>query len=45
VAVTAYFHPAGAPGLVYWHAMAPAHLLIFSGLARAIAERAEKKAA
>lgn len=45
VAVTAYFHPAGAPGLVYWQAMAPAHLLIFSGLAKAIAQRAEKNAA
>jgi hypothetical protein len=40
VVVTAYFHPAGAPGLVYWHAMAPAHMLIFSGLAKAIADRA-----
>jgi hypothetical protein len=40
--VTAYFHPAGAKGLLYWHAMAPAHAFIFPGLARAIAERAER---
>ncbi len=42
VVATAYFHPAGAPGLVYWHALAPAHLVLFNGLARAIAERAER---
>jgi len=40
--VTAYFHPAGAPGLMYWYAMAPAHMAIFGGLARAIADRAER---
>ncbi|WP_119291637.1 DUF2867 domain-containing protein [Azohydromonas sediminis] len=39
--VTAYFHPAGAPGLAYWHALLPAHAVIFPGLARAIAARAE----
>ena len=38
--VTAYFHPAGAPGLLYWHALMPAHALIFPGLAQAIAARA-----
>jgi uncharacterized protein YbjT (DUF2867 family) len=42
VVVTAYFHPAGAPGLMYWYALAPAHALIFAGLARAIATRAER---
>ncbi|MCU0968273.1 MAG: SDR family oxidoreductase [Rubrivivax sp.] len=41
VTVTASFHPAGAPGLLYWHALLPAHALIFPGLARAIASRAE----
>jgi hypothetical protein len=45
VDVTASFHPAGAPGLLYWHAMAPAHALIFPGLARAIAQRAQRRAA
>ena len=42
IRITAYFHPAGAPGLVYWHAMTPAHALIFPGLAGAIAKRAER---
>ncbi len=45
IAVTAYFHPAGARGLMYWHALTPAHALIFNGLARAIATRAEAAAA
>ena len=45
IVVTAYFHPAGARGLLYWHALAPAHAVIFSGLAKAIAERAERSAA
>ena len=44
VIVTAYFHPAGAPGLLYWHALAPAHALIFSGLAKAIAARSDAAA-
>jgi len=39
---TAYWHPAGAAGLLYWYAMVPAHLFIFSGLTRAICERAEQ---
>jgi uncharacterized protein YbjT (DUF2867 family) len=41
VALTAWFHPAGVRGLAYWHALAPAHAVIFPGLARAIARRAE----
>jgi hypothetical protein len=45
IVVTGYFHPAGAPGLVYWHALAPAHALIFDGLAKAIAERALRRSA
>jgi uncharacterized protein YbjT (DUF2867 family) len=43
VVVTSYFHPAGVRGLAYWHAMTPAHLLIFRGLARAIAQRAARR--
>lgn len=43
LAITAYFHPAGAPGLAYWHAFAPAHLVLFPGLARAIVARAEAR--
>ncbi|MBK9702471.1 MAG: DUF2867 domain-containing protein [Betaproteobacteria bacterium] len=45
IVVTAYFHPAGAPGLLYWHALTPAHVVIYRGLAKAIAERAERHAA
>jgi hypothetical protein len=41
--VTASFHPAGAPGLLYWHALTPAHAVVFPGMARAIAERAEAR--
>jgi uncharacterized protein YbjT (DUF2867 family) len=41
VVATASFHPAGVKGLLYWHALAPAHVVIFPGLARAIARRAE----
>jgi hypothetical protein len=37
VTATAYFHPAGIPGLLYWYALAPFHRLIFSGMTRAIA--------
>lgn len=44
IAVTASFHPQGFKGLVYWHALMPAHTLIFPGLARAIAQRAEAAA-
>jgi uncharacterized protein YbjT (DUF2867 family) len=42
VVVTAYFHPAGAAGLLYWHALTPAHAVIFKGLAKAIVERAAR---
>ena len=41
IKVTAYFHPAGVRGLLYWHALTPAHAVIFPGLANAIARRAE----
>jgi hypothetical protein len=43
IVVTGYFHPAGAPGLLYWHALTPVHAVIFSGLANAIVERAERR--
>ncbi len=44
VVVTAYFHPAGVRGLLYWHALTPAHAVIFPGLAQAIVRRAEARA-
>ncbi len=41
IRVTAYWHPAGIWGLMYWYAFAPFHFLVFNGMARAIAKRAE----
>jgi hypothetical protein len=38
---TAYWHPAGVWGLLYWLAMEPGHQVIFKGLTRAICRRAE----
>jgi len=40
VSATAYWHPAGAPGLLYWYALVPAHLFLFRGMTRAIGRRA-----
>ncbi len=42
VVITAAFHPAGVKGLLYWHSLTPAHAVIFPGLAREIARRAER---
>lgn len=39
--VRAYWHPAGANGLLYWFAMMPAHLFIFRGMSKRIAYLAE----
>jgi uncharacterized protein YbjT (DUF2867 family) len=41
ITATAYWHPAGVWGLLYWHAMTPGHLFIFGAMTRAIAQRAE----
>jgi len=41
ITATAYWHPAGVWGLAYWHALYPAHQVIFARLTRAIAARAE----
>jgi hypothetical protein len=38
---TAYWHPAGVLGLLYWLSMEPAHRTIFKGMTRAICRRAE----
>ncbi len=40
LAATAYWHPAGVWGLLYWYAMIPGHLVIFKAMCRAIARRA-----
>lgn len=44
VKVTAYWHPAGVWGLLYWYALFPAHLFIFRAMTAAIARRAESAA-
>ena len=41
ITATAYWHPAGLWGLLYWYSLAIAHLVIFKGMARAITTRAE----
>jgi uncharacterized protein YbjT (DUF2867 family) len=38
---TAFFAPKGLFGLLYWYALYPIHSLIFSGMIRKLAERAE----
>lgn len=39
---TAVFEPHGLAGLLYWYALVPAHELIFAGMARDLARRAER---
>ncbi len=41
VKATAYFHPAGVWGLLYWYPLIPAHLWIFKGMTREVCRRAE----
>jgi hypothetical protein len=41
ITATAYWHPKGAWGLLYWYPLAPFHGLIFSRMTEAIARRAE----
>jgi uncharacterized protein YbjT (DUF2867 family) len=41
LAATAYWHPAGVWGLLYWLSMEPAHQVVFQGMTRAICRRAE----
>jgi len=38
---TAFFEPKGIPGLLYWYLLYPIHALIFRGMARALAKRAQ----
>jgi len=40
---TARFYPRGVPGLVYWYGIFPVHAIVFAGMARAIARRAERE--
>ncbi len=41
---TAYWHPRGVWGLLYWYAMIPAHLFLFRRMTRAMVARAEQRA-
>ena len=38
---TAFFAPRGLSGLLYWYLLYPIHAVIFSGMARTLARRAE----
>lgn len=40
--VTAWWHPQGFKGLLYWFAMMPAHLFIFKGMVKAIVRKAKE---
>lgn len=41
ITITAYWHPRGVWGLLYWYTLVPAHLFIFRGWTRAIVRRAQ----
>jgi uncharacterized protein YbjT (DUF2867 family) len=38
---TGFFAPQGLPGFIYWYALGPFHKLVFRGLIKAIAQKAE----
>ena len=42
IKVCAYWHPAGAWGLLYWYALVPFHDFIFRGATRTVTRRAEQ---
>ena len=42
ISVTAYFHPAGVWGMLYWFAALPFHALVFGGMTREIVKRASE---
>ena len=41
IRATAYWHPAGVLGLLYWYALEPAHWVIFKGMTKAICKQAQ----
>ena len=43
LSATAYWHPAGPAGLIYWYSLLPVHAFLFRGLTTAIAKRAKKQ--
>jgi len=42
VTATAYWHPAGVAGLIYWYLAVPVHAFLFRGMTRAIVRRASR---
>lgn len=38
---TAIFDPTGTPGMVYWYAVYPVHIIIFNGMLRGVRRKAE----
>jgi len=38
---TAFFAPRGLSGLLYWYLLYPIHAVLFSGMAKQLAHRAE----
>jgi uncharacterized protein YbjT (DUF2867 family) len=44
ITITAWWHPQGFRGLLYWFAMMPAHLFIFKGMAKALCQHAAQLA-
>ncbi len=42
VTATAYFHPAGVWGLLYWYPLIPIHLKIFTAMTERVCRRAEE---
>jgi uncharacterized protein YbjT (DUF2867 family) len=43
LSMTAYWHPAGVWGLLYWYAFAPAHGVVFAGTVKEICRLAEER--
>ena len=41
VQATAYWHPAGVWGLLYWYTLLPFHGILFRGMTRTMARRAQ----
>jgi uncharacterized protein YbjT (DUF2867 family) len=44
ISVRAYWHPAGAWGLMYWYLTLPVHTILFNGTARAISKKVSNTA-
>ena len=42
LSATAYWHPAGPAGLIYWYSLLPVHAFLFRGLTASIVKRAKK---